>query len=422
MLQDAFPLKVKNTFIDVDDKYVEFGLDDQDFLKANAMRQVSEPTPQTFLRQVSAGTAMPRTSKPSQHVAFNEVVQEEVIEPEMEPRRQHSDIDQDTEPGWGRMVTGDRLDNFGPAQTPAVALIPGFFDMQGAMDVVHFVPGVQAPNVMAMQGGCMEAAMSRASYVVGFQPTPYGHADDASESAVAMACSVNSANMPQPPKEWEHTLTVMMRNLPNKYNQQMLLDEINNAGFRDAFDFLYLPVDPETNANKGYAFINFVEPSLAWMFKNAFEGRKMERFRSHKFVSVMPAALQGFEANHAHYSGARVSRGDPNTRPLFLREPQQTPITHGSSAHSPQRRRRRGGRVSLIDQAAQRAEVSKRQGGDAPKTPRGTTSATPTMPGASALPIGPGAGFSIKFCPYCGGKVQQGFQFCQYCGNALPHE
>merc|ERR1719201_1462918 len=101
--------------------------------------------------------------------------------------------------------------------------------------------------------------------------------------------------------------TVMMRNLPNKYTQQMMLEEINLAGFAGTFDFLYLPIDPETHANRGYAFINFDRPINAHKFMATFEGRQMYRFDSKKFVSCMAATLQGFEANYSHYAAARVS-------------------------------------------------------------------------------------------------------------------
>merc|ERR1719401_427232 len=131
-----------------------------------------------------------------------------------------------------------------------------------------------------------------------------------------------SASSP-PPLEWANTTTVMMRNLPNKYTQRMLLTEINHTGFLGTFDFLYLPIDPETTANRGYSFLNFIDPGFAWMFKMSYEDRKMNRFNSNKVVSVVPATLQGFEANYAHYAAARVNRGDPAARPLFLREPKQ---------------------------------------------------------------------------------------------------
>ena len=120
-----------------------------------------------------------------------------------------------------------------------------------------------------------------------------------------------------PPPEWGNTTTVMMRNLPNKYTQRLLLSDVNEAGFIGTFDFLYLPIDTETNANKGYAFVNFSEPGFAWMFKQGFEGRRMPRFNSDKVVFVSAATLQGFDANFAHYSQSRVNRGDPACRPLF---------------------------------------------------------------------------------------------------------
>merc|ERR1719313_1942658 len=114
--------------------------------------------------------------------------------------------------------------------------------------------------------------------------------------------------------------TVMMRNLPNKYTQQMLIEEINSKGFAGTFDFIYLPVDPDTDANRGYAFVNFDDPSDARRFKVEFDGCQMSLFDSSKFVTVTPATLQGFEANYAHYANARVNRGDPAKRPIFLRE------------------------------------------------------------------------------------------------------
>ncbi len=50
--------------------------------------------------------------------------------------------------------------------------------------------------------------------------------------------------------------TLMIRNIPNKYTKNMLLNEIK-LGFSDLFDFFYLQIDPNTLCNMGYAFINF---------------------------------------------------------------------------------------------------------------------------------------------------------------------
>merc|ERR1719293_406942 len=94
----------------------------------------------------------------------------------------------------------------------------------------------------------------------------------------------------------------------------MLLTEINHTGFLGTFDFLYLPIDPETNANRGYSFLNFIDPGFAWMFKMSYECRKMNRFNSNKVISVVPATLQGFEANYAHYASSRWRRERPEPR------------------------------------------------------------------------------------------------------------
>jgi len=108
--------------------------------------------------------------------------------------------------------------------------------------------------------------------------------------------------------------------LPNRYSQAKLVKEINQAGYNGWFDFLYLPIDHETGANKGYAFINFKSSGQAWLFKMGFEGSRMTLCPSSKVVSVTPATLQGFRANFAHYASASASRGAPRVRPFFLRE------------------------------------------------------------------------------------------------------
>eukprot|EP00406_Dinophysis_acuminata_P082064 CAMPEP_0179257794 /NCGR_PEP_ID=MMETSP0797-20121207/24975_1 /TAXON_ID=47934 /ORGANISM="Dinophysis acuminata, Strain DAEP01" /LENGTH=257 /DNA_ID=CAMNT_0020965789 /DNA_START=32 /DNA_END=803 /DNA_ORIENTATION=+ len=134
----------------------------------------------------------------------------------------------------------------------------------------------------------------------------------------------NKITKKEPP--WTDVTTVMMRNLPNKYTQQMLLEEIHDGGFRlqHDFDFFYLPMDHSNAANLGYCFINFVETALANAFAAAYQGKKMRRFNSNKTVVVMPASVQGFERNYAYYASTRVAHAeDPQYRPLFLKQPHQ---------------------------------------------------------------------------------------------------
>lgn len=198
--------------------------------------------------------------------------------------------------------------------------------------------------------------------------------------------------------EWESTTTIMMRNLPNKYTQAMLLAEINHDGFLGKFDFLYVPIDPETNANRGYAFLNFIDPSFSWMFKLAYEGRKMKRFNSNKVVTVAPAALQGFELNYLHYSSARVNRGDPAARPLFLRDPKLHDL---AEADAPK------GRRGIRRIIAHDRKIPHMAG------PASFESAVPRAPQMASQMV-------PKYCPSCGIEIQLRFQFCPSCGNMLP--
>mmetsp|Transcript_40372 Transcript_40372/g.94457 ORF Transcript_40372/g.94457 Transcript_40372/m.94457 type:complete len:480 (+) Transcript_40372:39-1478(+) len=211
----------------------------------------------------------------------------------------------------------------------------------------------------------------------------------------------------QIPSDWQSVTTVMLRNLPNKYSQQMLLEELNQAGFAGAYDFMYLPIDPETHANRGYAFINFVSPDFAWMARTTYEGQKMGKFNSEKLVSVVPAALQGFEANYSHYSTARVNRGPAETRPVFLRE---------SSMPRSKPERKRGGRRnqgSLIDMAAR--QLGKKEAPEPQKSDQGFYVGMPGPKGAEK------EAQEKRFCPNCGAEAQMDHRFCQFCGTPLGH-
>lgn len=214
-----------------------------------------------------------------------------------------------------------------------------------------------------------------------------------------------------PPPEWGNTTTVMMRNLPNKYTQHLLLSDINEAGFIGTFDFMYLPIDTETNANKGYAFVNFSEPGFAWMFKQGFEGRRMPRFNSDKVVFVSAATLQGFDANFAHYSQSRVNRGDPACRPLFLREPNPNATMLKPIGRSG-RRNGRGQRRSNLDQLAETQDLQRQL--EAAVQAMLVTKAQDEQ----QVPQSPQSG-QRRFCPHCGSKSNPDFKFCPGCGSSL---
>ncbi|KAJ1969482.1 hypothetical protein IWQ62_000592 [Dispira parvispora] len=86
--------------------------------------------------------------------------------------------------------------------------------------------------------------------------------------------------------------TFMLRNIPNKYTQKMLLDLINKTHFGQ-FDFFYLRMDFANHCNCGYAFINFTDPRSVVTLADRLVGKKWERFNSDKVCAIRYADNQG---------------------------------------------------------------------------------------------------------------------------------
>jgi len=56
----------------------------------------------------------------------------------------------------------------------------------------------------------------------------------------------------------ETRTTLMLRNLPNAFTRAMLCATLDLAGFERRYDFVYMPVDFQSGAGLGYAFINML--------------------------------------------------------------------------------------------------------------------------------------------------------------------
>merc|ERR1719183_682376 len=103
-------------------------------------------------------------------------------------------------------------------------------------------------------------------------------------------------------------MSVMVRNIPNRYSQQMLRTEIDKAGFKGKYNFFYMPIDFGQRANLGYAFIDFQDVETAAQFIATFEGEKLRKFKSRKILSISPAVYQGLPANLNHFAKAALQR------------------------------------------------------------------------------------------------------------------
>jgi len=93
----------------------------------------------------------------------------------------------------------------------------------------------------------------------------------------------------------------MLRNIPNKYTQMMLLQKLYDDGYKSLVDFLYMPMDFKHNVNLGYAFINFRCREAYSKFVAEYHLKschdKLPGFRSQKVCEAVPARIQGRSAN-----------------------------------------------------------------------------------------------------------------------------
>ncbi|KAI0235781.1 hypothetical protein L0F63_005411, partial [Massospora cicadina] len=86
--------------------------------------------------------------------------------------------------------------------------------------------------------------------------------------------------------------TFMIKNIPNKYTQKLLLELLNTTHFGQ-FDFLYLRIDFRNRCNVGYAFINFVDVRAILDFILNYVGKLWPHFNSEKLCDLAYARVQG---------------------------------------------------------------------------------------------------------------------------------
>ncbi|EER00865.1 hypothetical protein Pmar_PMAR002935 [Perkinsus marinus ATCC 50983] len=91
--------------------------------------------------------------------------------------------------------------------------------------------------------------------------------------------------------------TLMLKNIPNKYTRQLLVNEVMARMPVGSFDFVYMPIDFRSRCNFGYAFVNVTEPKYTHMFFNAFKNSRLPGVKSSKVCEVVYARVQGLQAN-----------------------------------------------------------------------------------------------------------------------------
>jgi len=112
--------------------------------------------------------------------------------------------------------------------------------------------------------------------------------------------------------------TLMIKNIPNKYTQHMLLARIEEE-FKGTFDFFYLPIDFKNQCNVGYGFINMTSTDHIIPFVEHVHEQKWDKFNSDKVCCVTYARIQGRAALINHFQNSSLMLEETKHQPLLFK-------------------------------------------------------------------------------------------------------
>lgn len=96
-------------------------------------------------------------------------------------------------------------------------------------------------------------------------------------------------------RDLQDAKTLMIRNIPVHYTQDMLLKEWpNDSG---AYDFLYLPICIKRKRNASFCFVNFNSKEISLDFYKTWHKQRLQHFNTSKPLDISPADVQGRDEN-----------------------------------------------------------------------------------------------------------------------------
>jgi RNA recognition motif-containing protein len=119
--------------------------------------------------------------------------------------------------------------------------------------------------------------------------------------------------------------SLMIRNIPNKFEFQELLDLIDQ-GHEGTYDYFYLPIDSGNQCNMGFAFINFIHSAFILDFYHDFNGRGWQNCsNSDKICELRYGRIQGKKANIDSLKRTKVFKSaDSSIKPQVFETRQVT--------------------------------------------------------------------------------------------------
>merc|ERR1712032_425474 len=120
----------------------------------------------------------------------------------------------------------------------------------------------------------------------------------------------------------------------------MLVELIDKEGFAGESDFLYLPIDFNSQVSLGYAFVNLISVEAAGRFWAKFDGYNKWIIPSRKISGVSWSRHQGLDAQVACYRNSPLMTGSApdEYRPILFHAGHRVPFP-AATAHARQSRR-----------------------------------------------------------------------------------
>ena len=103
--------------------------------------------------------------------------------------------------------------------------------------------------------------------------------------------------------------TLMIKNIPNKFNRDLLLSIIDQ-NFKSAYDLFILPTDANRYKNFGYSFINFTCSYYIPYFYFLFHRKKWASTNSQKVCEITYSKIQGKNNLLSHYSSKIIFKNE----------------------------------------------------------------------------------------------------------------
>jgi len=106
--------------------------------------------------------------------------------------------------------------------------------------------------------------------------------------------------------------TVMLRNIPNEFTRDLLLEVLDENGLRCCYDFVYLPHDFKKKTAAGFAFVNFTTNANAEAAFTVLQS--FSKWKTMQSVNVLEVTwahpLQGLDAHVDRFKNSSIMHAD----------------------------------------------------------------------------------------------------------------